>query len=63
MKLLSRGEGNHIEHLIVACNRYEEETQRLIASVVEINGEEDWNNRLEEEDGRISMYCVRTVWL
>lgn len=43
LQLLCRGEGNHIEHLIVACTRYEEERQRLTASVVEIK----WRREME----------------
>lgn len=47
------GEEETIEHLIVACDRYEEERQGLLASVVEIIGEEEWHSRLEEEDGEV----------
>ena len=48
------GEKETQEHLIVACRGYETESQRLITSVVYCIGEEEWANRLAEEDGGVN---------
>ena len=48
------GERETIEHLIVACRGYEAERQRLITSVANYIGQEEWANRLGEEDGGVS---------
>ena len=48
------GERETIEHFIVECRKYEEERHRLISSVVEVIGEEEWNRRVEEEEGGIT---------
>ena len=43
-----------VEHLIVECNRYDEERRILVAEVKEIIGEGEWNKRLQEEDRGIT---------
>lgn len=43
-----------VEHMMVECVRYEEERRILIAEITETIGEEEWNKRLDEEDGGIT---------
>ena len=43
-----------VEHMMVECSRYEEERRILIGEITEIIGEEEWNKRLDEEDGGIT---------
>ena len=43
-----------VEHVIVECERYEEERRQLVTDIINIIGEEEWTRRLEEEDGAIT---------
>ena len=39
-----------IEHFLVECDRYDEERDRLVGSVTEVLGVEEWHRRIEEEE-------------
>ena len=49
-----RKRNNRTFTVIVACRGYEAERQRLITSVANYIGQEEWANRLGEEDGGVS---------
>ena len=43
-----------VEHMVVVCDRYEEERRQLVEGITEIIGEEEWSKRLDEVDGGIT---------
>ena len=47
------GEKETIEHLIVECDKYNEQRRRLIDAVITVIGKEEWERRQGEEDGGI----------
>ena len=49
----SSGVRETIGHLVVECDRYEEERDRLIGHIKTVIGVEEWTSRLEEENGGI----------
>ena len=49
----SNGVRETIGHLVVECDRYEEERDRLIGHIKTVIGVEEWTSRLEEENGGI----------
>ena len=48
-----RGERETVEHFLVECAKYKKERDRLIGSITVIIGEDEWNRRLEQEDGEV----------
>ena len=42
-----------VQHMIVECSNYERQRARLMDSVITVIGREEWNRRIEEEDGAI----------
>ena len=48
------GQRETVEHLIVECVKYEGYRKDLINVIVSVIGEEEWNRRLNEDDGGIS---------
>ena len=50
---LCEGVKETVEHMVVVCDRYEEERRQLVEGITEIIGEEEWSKRLDEVDGGI----------